>query len=336
MASLSPIPGGGRWRPTAGELGELFRAARAAGRAPSARPAPSPVGPGPHVVATVRNDSGGFVPRGGVLVASGAAVDPQVNPGGYRHSLAVAGDAPGPTGGRPLVLLDGAPDGQYRTAVVQGLALAQVDVVAEGDATAGLAEGVTSHLVGGLAGVEVLAREKAEEAAPEDRLGVQWCLVLLGGGGGGTATATVVGTVGVLTSAIPAAEKVAWDALSAEEQAALDTTEGVAAALALASPPDVFVYRLAPATVQLASLIRYAELDGGGAEVSVAYYAVPQYQPDGDPEPTDPGPGEPLVAPVALNTVGRPSPDDGLAQFKLVSLAGGGQVRVLDVACGGS
>lgn len=87
-------------------------------------------------------------------------------------------DAHGP---RILVVQDAVGDDDSEQACFLGLTFVQVDIKAESDTTAGLITGDTAKLESGKPGADIWWKEKAEDPTPANRLGVQWCLVLIGG-----------------------------------------------------------------------------------------------------------------------------------------------------------
>lgn len=181
-------------RPSAGEhntiVGFLQGVARSGGanayvssdgqihhRAAPARPQPSEV--------MIRNDSGVAIERGGVLGVDGIVEQLPEQPGpGVPALIGVA-----PTAehvGRFAVLLAPAADGAVVRAAISGTALARVNMQAEGDPCADVADGVTGNLVSGSEGASQILWA-------ENGTGVVWALVRFGAMGGGPISVRVVG-----------------------------------------------------------------------------------------------------------------------------------------------
>lgn len=75
------------------------------------------------------------------------------------------------------------PKEQTRPVVFMGLSWAKVDIKSKDDTTCGPIDDDAEKLESGPGNATIVWASKAAEEDDEDKLGVQWCVVLLGGGG---------------------------------------------------------------------------------------------------------------------------------------------------------
>jgi len=130
---------------------DLVRRARAGQLSQSAEPA---VEPGSQTAALIRNDSGADVARFGVLGIVGPLIDPADDADEFARAVMLTGTTPADPDhrGRIAIALEPIADGELGRAVIAGTVQCRVNVQAEGDTFAEIADADATQLASGAAG----------------------------------------------------------------------------------------------------------------------------------------------------------------------------------------
>lgn len=131
-------------------------------------------------IVPIKNNSGGDLGRFAVLGIDGPIFAPAESDDGFKNRVALVGVTPAdPTHiGRFAILLEPIANGKIGQAAVAGVCVAKVDVQAEDDGFADIADGSAASLTSGPSGAATILWK-------ESGTGLVWAIIRFGGAGGG-------------------------------------------------------------------------------------------------------------------------------------------------------